>query len=784
VTWLEQADFMRSTGAAYQTKAVSPESAAWMAGQDVDANGGGAQMVSPYSQSSWVYIAVSRIAEKVSSIPFRISRMDDTKARRVRALRSSADPKHRAFCKRALGETIIESGDVVDLFNRPHPMMNRQLFWEMVVTWNCLRGEFFLLPLDNGDNVVDLATSAPRINRLLTLPTDLFWHVVTGYELSGWRYTGSPLASPIPSEFLLPSEVIHSRMPNPYLFWRGMSPLVVAMGAAGADFAASKYNQGYWLNNADTGLIVTSDAWPTKEQREAILAALRERKRKAGTPDRPMFLGGGTKVEKPTLSGMEQQFVENRKMNRQEIGAIYKVSDAIMGFSVSGALSGGDARKSEEIAFIENTIQPTCEHLEAAVEPVVKSFGPGLMGWFDVESLPVMQEARRTRLDSGVKAFGIGYTRNEVNAVYDLGFPEDKTGNKRYLPFGLQEVGTEESLPGEDVIDAEVVDDEAKSNPFARLGRTISALRLCDSVANSQQRAPDTKVLWQAHIATRRKMVKLMQGKVGKVLNEFRGQTLAKLGQIPDFKKWEAELLVKMVCHSSNEIRAHVLRSLVDLIFSPSEFGKQLVAQLSNPITATLQLAGDELHKELGIDDPWQMPPQKALDYLAGRTQPVQDCGYTVRDQLNTALQAGLDAGEGTDELAQRVKGVFNELADFEARRIAQTETNMAYNDARHVAMEDAGIGYKAWLSSHGPNVRPAHAAAEQATIDNPIPLDQPFDVGGDQMMYPGDDSLGADISNIINCQCIQLAAQKVSEDAKSITFKLAGLGVMKFIKP
>lgn len=791
MTFSETAALLRATSGMYQTKAVSPESAAWMAGQDVDANGG-AKMTSPYSQSAWVYIAISRIAEKISSLPFRISRLDDVPARRVRALRGSADPKHRAYVKRQLGETIIESGPCVDLFDSPHPTMNRQLFWEMIVTWYCLRGEFFLLPLDNGDGVVDLATSAPRINRMLTLAPDLFWHVVTGYDLNGWRYTGSPLASPIPSEFLLPSEVIHARTPNPFLYWRGMSPLAVAAIAAGADFAASKYNQGYWLNNADTGLIVTSDAWPTSEQREAILAALRERKRKAGTPDRPMFLGGGTKVEKPTLSGMETQFIENRKMNRQEIGAIYKVSDAIMGFTTSGALSGGDARKSEEIAFIENTICPMCEHLEAAVAPIVKSFGPGLMGWFDVESLPVMQEARRTRLDSGVKAFGIGYTRNEVNSVYDLGFPEDKTGNKRYLPFGLQEVGAEEPMPGEDdePIEAEVVDEEkpkalSSSNPFAGLGKTISNLRFVLSAKNDVgHRATDTKVLWASHIASRRKTVKLMQGKAGKVLHEFRGKVLAKLATL-SLKNtsgdiWEVASEGKSILHSQSSV---LVRSLVDLIFSPADFGKALVAQLSNPIAATLQLAGNELHQELGIDDPWQMPPQKAKDYLAARTEPIMDTGYTVRNAINTALQEGLDAGEGTDELAGRVKGVFNDLADFEARRIAQTETNMAYNDARHVAMEDAGIGYKAWLSSHGPNVRPAHAAAEQATIDNPIPLDQPFEVGGEQLMYPGDDSLGASAGNIINCQCIQLAAQKVEEDAQSTSFKIAGLGVMKFTK-
>ncbi|MGA2788670.1 MAG: phage portal protein, partial [Verrucomicrobiota bacterium] len=152
---------------------------------------------------------------------------------------------------------------------------------------------------------------------------------------------------------LLPSEAIHSRQPNPYLYWRGMGPLNVAMVAAGADYAAAQYAKGYWLNNADTGVIVTTEQQTDPAQRAAILAALRERKRAAGTADRPLFLWGGAKVEKPQLSGMEQQFIANREMNRQEIGAIYKVPESIMGFSqakASALSGGGNAIEQEGIA--------------------------------------------------------------------------------------------------------------------------------------------------------------------------------------------------------------------------------------------------------------------------------------------------------------------------------------------------------------------------------------------------------------------------------------------------
>jgi uncharacterized protein with gpF-like domain len=157
--------------------------------------------------------------------------------------------------------------------------------------------------------------------------------------------------------------------------------------------------------------------------------------------------------------------------------------------------------------------------------------------------------------------------------------------------------------------------------------------------------------------------------------------------------------------------------------------------------------------------------------------------GGTVCDQLNTSLMEGVEAGETHAQLVDRVKAVFTSLSDYEARRVAMTEVNIAYNTARQAAIKKAGIEFKAWLSSHGPHVRPAHAEAESMYIDDPIPVDEPFEVMGEQLMFPGDDSRGASLENIINCQCIQLAAQKKSEDEKSVTYLVFGVGEMKFKK-
>jgi len=80
--------------------ALSPAQA-WLRGDDSCAT---PLLVSPYQQSVWVYTAVSALAQTISSIPFRISRGDRS------------------------GENLVTHGSVVDLFNRPHPTLNRFRF--------------------------------------------------------------------------------------------------------------------------------------------------------------------------------------------------------------------------------------------------------------------------------------------------------------------------------------------------------------------------------------------------------------------------------------------------------------------------------------------------------------------------------------------------------------------------------------------------------------------------------------------------------------------------------
>src|SRR5207249_12008730 len=115
-------------------------------------------------------------------------------------------------------------------------------------------------------------------------------HIVENHELAGWRYTGPGRLAPLESQVLLPEEIWFDKLPNPFDFWRGMSPLHVADIAARTDFAAGAFMKGLIENHADLGVIVSTEQQLTDEQQDQVIAALRNRKRKAGTADRPLLL--------------------------------------------------------------------------------------------------------------------------------------------------------------------------------------------------------------------------------------------------------------------------------------------------------------------------------------------------------------------------------------------------------------------------------------------------------------------------------------------------------------
>lgn len=120
-------------------------------------------------------------------------------------------------------------------------------------------------------------------------------------------------------------------------------------------------------------------------------------------------------------------------------------------------------------------------------------------------------------------------------------------------------------------------------------------------------------------------------------------------------------------------------------------------------------------------------------------------------------ISDGVNEGESIPEIAARIERVLevtgSERWPSRARTIAVTEVNRAGNSAAYAAALQAermeGVPMvKVWLNSDDRRVRPAHRRADGQEAF----LAQPFDVGGSQLLFPGDPT-GLP-SDVINCRC------------------------------
>src|SRR5512133_3846692 len=372
----------------------------------------GTTLSNAYQQVVWVYRAINALAEQVSNMPFRFSTTNSS------------------------GEKLITSGPLVDFYDRPHPHINRFQYWELRVIWLMLRGECFRIPIYEGGAFGESALPG-RLKSVLILDPARFQHIVEHNRLVGWRYIDHSRNSPLSSQVFLPEEVWHEKLPNPFDFWCGMAPLAVASVAASTDHAASLFMKGIMENNGDVGTILRTNEQLDPEQREQLLAALRDRKRRVGTADRPVLLWGGAEVVTPKLSSSDLQFLANRKFSLTEICAAFGVPEEVI--STTNAAKY-DVMSGTRLNFIENRVVPLCRRLEAEDDVTVKAIDPEADGWFDTEDHPVLAESRRSRLAAARAGFDMGIPFNELNQAFGLGFKPLPWGDRGYVPTTMAPV--------------------------------------------------------------------------------------------------------------------------------------------------------------------------------------------------------------------------------------------------------------------------------------------------------------------------------------------------------
>lgn len=115
---------------------------------------------------------------------------------------------------------------------------------------------------------------------------------------------------------------------------------------------------------------------------------------------------------------------------------------------------------------------------------------------------------------------------------------------------------------------------------------------------------------------------------------------------------------------------------------------------------------------------------------------------------------------EMSENIRQRVSYIVDTTLKFDddfytskdrAIMLACNEANYVGNDTDYNIAKYQGYRHKKWLTMKDEKVRFTHSLADGQTVG----IDDYFNIGGYEMLYPMDTSQGAPPSECVNCRCV-----------------------------
>jgi hypothetical protein len=201
------------------------------------------------------------------------------------------------------------------------------------------------------------------------------------------------------------------------------------------------------------------------------------------------------------------------------------------------------------------------------------------------------------------------------------------------------------------------------------------------------------------------------------------------------------------------KVSARLLASLPinpGLIWSLIPDWERRVDALIKELENIARMGWEAAARELGVDIPFDVTNPVLQDQLS-RTRNFM---VQTPDEVYRMILVALDKNAG-DPAAQRaaVEDILNITGTVNwparARTVAVTEVHRAYNfGSLAMAMNVPGSVTKVWNAKDDAATRPAHDNADGQKRN----VWQPFIVGGEALMAPGDPSGSA--WNVIQCRC------------------------------
>tara|TARA_R110000824_G_C15046448_1_gene660943 strand:- start:130 stop:930 length:801 start_codon:yes stop_codon:yes gene_type:complete len=123
----------------------------------------------------------------------------------------------------------------------------------------------------------------------------------------------------------------------------------------------------------------------------------------------------------------------------------------------------------------------------------------------------------------------------------------------------------------------------------------------------------------------------------------------------------------------------------------------------------------------------------------------------TTQEDVNKIIADSVAEGLSERQTAKAIRGLSAFRGSSRSGTIARTETHSAANVAAQATAKAAGVQMRReWVSAKNERTRKAHKDADGQVVG----MDEPFRVGGYDLMFPSDYASNAPARLTINCRC------------------------------
>lgn len=595
------------------------------------------------------------------------------------------------------GKADASDSPYAQLLQRPNPRMSGAYLWLWTATTYEIHGEAIWVKLrDTSGRVRELHPMHPMNTVVRRDPDeDMLWYIFT----SGARDHRGVLP-PIPE-----TDVIHFKAYNPDNTMRGMSQLEPLRSTLESEDAIRRASDSFWKRGARPSMVLSHPGTLSKPAADRLRASWEARHAGADSMGGTAVLEEGMTATPVQLSAEEMQYIESRKLNREEVCAAADIPPPVVHILDNATYSNITEQMR---SMYRDTMAPRLGLYEAELDThLAPEFDASLQARFNLDQ--VLRGDFESRSQAVVPLVTNGVMKpQEARPLFDLPKLADPEADLLYANQAMQPLGRP---PGTTNITAQA---EATNNLLQALGDGPDAL-----AGAPQPPAPGAPT-------------GAPPAPAGKALAVGRDQLVAHTRDQLD-RAFRAQHQAAALAAGTGGALAGLKAAGQDpaAVFDPAVWNDQLAGILAQ----TGAVAAQVYAQKVGARYDPQVVQQQVADQAPADARRINAATLA---QLGAAMASGLTAAEAVTKVFGALTGDGGRL-----QQIAATRVTRVGNQAAETAAKTGGMRSKTWRT--GPHPRPTHAAVDGETV----PVGAVFSNG---LAFPGDASEGPEESAGCNC--------------------------------